>query len=217
MSTHKPTESGNQEPFAKAKSLTAPIARCNPILELELVLARRDLATFVRRQAVEAEQRLGFGIRPTPTAPNTYQQLRGAYVTSVDSGVPLPISNLYCEDSIYFAPSDNVAFRFWHDTAHVALGVSFSLEDELELAQWHLEQLERAGLTSDTLPWKVFHADTVGQIQLMGLIGRFPINQLRFVTDCIEFGPEVGLLDEIRRLPSPDAPTQVRSDILVTT
>lgn len=210
MSIQETTEPGNPDKFK------LPIVRSNPVLELELVLARRGLATFVRRQAVETEQRLGFGIRPTPIAPSTYQQLRGAYVTSVDSGVPLPISNLHCDDSIYFAPSDNVAFRFWHDTAHVVMGVSFALEDELELAQWHLEQLERGGFESDSLPWKVFHADMVGQIQLMGLIGRFPGHQLRFVTDCIEFGTGIGLLDEIRRLPDPEAPTQVRSDILVT-
>lgn len=210
MSTQETTEPGKPDKF------TMPIHRSTPVLELELALARRDLATFVRRQAVRTEQRLGFGIRPTTVAPSTYQQLRGAYVTSVDSGVPLPISNLYCDDSIYFALSDNVAFRFWHDTSHVALGVSFALEDELELAQWHLEQLERAGFESESLPWKVFHADMVGQIQLMGLIGRFPGHQLRFVTDCIEFGCEPALLDEIRRLPDPEAPTQIRSDILVT-
>lgn len=193
--------------------------RCNngnPALALELVLARNNLTGFVRQQAGQTAERLGFGYEACPDAPSTYQQLRGAYNESTDSGTPLLISNLFCDDSIYFRPEDNVRFRFWHDTSHIRMGVSFALSDELELALWHLNQLERAGFPVDSMPWRVLHADLVGQIQLMGLIGRFPINQRRFVNECIEYGFEVGLMEEIRRIPAPDAPSQTRSDILIT-
>jgi len=196
MSTHEPTTS--------------------PTLELELVLVRENLSSFVRRQARDAALRLGFSYEACPDAPSTYQQLRGAYTESTESGTPLLISNLFCDDSIYLTPEDNIRFRFWHDTSHIKLGVSFALEDEMELALWHLDQLERAGYPPTSLPWKVFHADLVGQIQLMALIGRFPINQRRFVTECMEYGFDTGLLEEIRRIPEPEAPTQSRSDTLVT-
>lgn len=195
---------------------TGPRKDDSPVLALEIVLARNDLTTFVRQQAFDAEQRLGFSIRACADAPSTYQQLRGAYVESQASGEPLAVSNLYCADSVYLNPRDNVLFRFWHDTSHVKLGVSFALDDELELALWHLEQCTRAGFPTGSLPWMVLHADLVGQIQLMGLIGRFPINQRRFVTECIEYGFETGLLEEIRRIPEPEAPCQTRSDNLVT-
>lgn len=194
---------------------TGPHKIESPVLAFELVLARHDLTAFIKRQAIETEQRLGFGLRACADAPITYQQLRGAYADSIDSREPLPISNLFCDATIYATPLDNLLFRFWHDASHMRLGVSFNLDDELELALWHLEQLERAGFASGSLPWNVLHADLVGQIQLMGLIGRFPINQRRFVTDCIEYGFEVGLLEEIRRIPEPEALAQTRSDILV--
>lgn len=195
---------------------TDPTRPDNPTLALELVLARGDLSRFVQQRAAEAEQRLGFTFEGCSDAPSTYQQLRGAHNESVDSGTPLPISNLYCDSTIFFTAQDNVRFRFWHDTSHIQLGVSFSLDDELELAQWHLQQLERAGFPKDCLPWRVFHADLVGQIQLMALIGRFPIHQRRFVTDIIEYGFEQGLLEEIRRVPDPGRPQRSRTDTLVT-
>lgn len=188
----------------------------SPTLAFELVLARNDLTSFVQDKARETAVRLGFSYEACPDAPSTYQQLRGAYAESEDNGTPLLISNLFCDTSIFFTPEDNVRFRFWHDTSHIKLGVSFRLEDELELGMWHLEQLQRAGFPVDSLPWKVFHADIIGQIQLMALIGRFPIHQRRFVEDCIEHGFEGGLMEEIRRIPAPDTPSQTRSDILVT-
>lgn len=187
----------------------------SPALTLELVLARSELTSFVQQQARETAVSLGFSYESCADAPSTYQQLRGAYAESEDSGTPLLVSNLFCDTSIFFTAEDNIRFRFWHDTSHMKLGVSFKLDDELELGMWHLEQLERAGYPKDSLPWKVFHADIVGQIQLMALIGRFPIHQRRFVADCIEYGFEGGLMEEIRRVPEPDAPIQTRSDHLV--
>lgn len=188
----------------------------NPTLALELVLARNDLTSFVQAQTCETIARVGFTYEACPDAPSTYQQLRGAYAGSQANGTPLPISNQFCDSAIFLTNLDNVRFRFWHDVSHVTLGVSFRLEDELELGIWHLEQLERAGYPKHSLPWKVFQADIVGQIQLMALIGRFPIHQRRFVEDCVEYGTEIGLMEEIRRIPAPDAPCPSRSDVLIT-
>ncbi|TWP34345.1 hypothetical protein [Leekyejoonella antrihumi] len=188
----------------------------NPTLALELVLARNDLTSFVQQQARDTGARVGFTYEGCPDAPSTYQQLRGAYAESQANGTPLPIYNQFCDTSIFFQDEDNICFRFWHDVSHMQLGLSFQLDDELELGIWHLEQLERAGFPKYSLPWQVFRADIVGQIQLMALIGRFPIHQRRFVEECVEYGTEIGLIEEIRRVPEPDAPCPSRSDILVT-
>lgn len=188
----------------------------SPALSLEIVLARDELTRFVQQQARDTAARVGFSYEACADAPSTYQQLRGAYAESRANGTPLPISNLFCGDTIYFADEDNICFRFWHDVSHMQLGLSFRLDDELELGLWHLDQLEDAGYPKRSLPWKVFHADIVGQIQLMALIGRFPIRRRRFVQECVEYGMETGLLEEIRRVPEPDAPSQCRSDVLMT-
>ena len=96
-------------------------------------LASIEVSQYVRECAQTTAETVGFGWIGTPDAPSTYQQLRAAYQESTTSGEPLPISNLACEPSIYARAEDNVAFRFWHDVHHVTFGLSFSLEDELEL------------------------------------------------------------------------------------
>lgn len=171
---------------------------------LDLLDARGKLSDYVRLQAENSALRLGFGWIPQPDAPSTYQQLRGAYRQSQETGEPLPVSSLHCDTVIYLWPSDNVHFRFWHDTSHVELGLSFSLEDELELALWHLAQIERAGHDPDSTPYRLLEADTVGQLLLLSLCGRFPLAQSVFVTDCLRQGLHQALLDEIRRVPLPE-------------
>lgn len=162
---------------------------------------RQALADFVTDQAERAAKEIGFGWRGTPHAPSTYQQLRGAYVHSLDAGEPLPISNEHCESSVYPAPEANVAFRFWHDVSHVRRGLSFNLEDELELALWHLTELRGAGYDPQSPVHQLMEYDLVGQVLLMGLIGRFPLDQGRFVATCAQAGLLGGLLDEVRRVP----------------
>ncbi|MBB2890952.1 hypothetical protein [Flexivirga oryzae] len=196
--------------------MSKPKATGSPALALEIMLARDDLTRFVQQQARETAARVGFSYEACPDAPSTYQQLRGAYEESTANGTPLPISNLFCDTSIFFDPEDNVRFRFWHDVSHIEHGLSFGLADETELALWQLDQAEKYGFPKGSLPWTLLHHDFIGQIQLMALIGRFPIHQRRFVTDCIEYGYDHGLLEEIRRVPAPDAPAQTRSDTLVT-
>lgn len=169
----------------------------------EISLARLRLAEFIQRKASETEARLGFGFVGVAKAPDTYQQLRGAFITSSDTKVPLPVLSLFCDTSIYWSPRENQMFRFWHDVSHIECGLSFTLADELELALWHLEQFERDGHTRTCLEYRMLEADLVGQLQLMGLIGRFPYNQLQFVEDCIRFGFHEGVLEEIRR-PEPE-------------
>lgn len=161
---------------------------------------RWHLQQLVTTKAQLLSKEIGFDWVGSPLAPSTYQQLRGAYQHSVSTGYPLPVSNLFCERTIYLNPSDNVAFRFWHDASHVRLGLSFQLEDELELANWHLAEVKAAGYDEDTSVYRLLQHDLLGQVFLQGVIGRFPFDQEAFVATCMIQGLTVGLLSEIRRL-----------------
>ena len=162
---------------------------------------RAELTRFVRGQADQTRRELGFGWAGAAAAPSTYQQLRSAVAHSQATGDPLLVSSLFCESTVYDSPEDNIRFRFYHDVHHVRLGLSFNLDDELELAQWHLDDLALTGFGKGSLPYELMSADLVGQIFLMGIIGRFPLDQRRFVTSCSDAGLVSGLLTEIRRLP----------------
>lgn len=162
--------------------------------------ARINLSRFVREQAERAAEELGFGWIGVPEAPSTLPQLRGAFQESQATAAPLPVSNLYCDDTIYIEPSDNVTFRFWHDVTHCRLGFSFELPDEWELTLWHLDQLAAAGLGPKTREYELFRLDLLGQVILLGIAGRFPIKQGEFSRTCAELGLDRGILHELRRI-----------------
>lgn len=162
--------------------------------------ARINLSRFVREQAEHAARELGFGWIGVADAPSTYPQLRGAFAHSTATAEPLPISNLYCDDTIFMEPDDNVAFRFWHDVSHCRLGLSFSLPDEWELSLWHLAQLNAAGLGPKTREYELFRLDALGQIILLALVERFPFNQGEFARTCADVGLDAGILAELRRV-----------------
>ena len=164
----------------------------------EMIAARFEVSSFIRHKAAETEKALGFGYVAVPDAPSEYQQLRGAYADAWATKTPLPVSNQHCETTIFLEPEDNIRLRFWHDVHHVKLGLSFNLDDELELATWHCQQMEHAGFSPDSLAFRLLRADFVGQIYLMGIKGRFPHNQRRFVETCVTHGLDLALLDEIR-------------------
>lgn len=162
--------------------------------------ARVNLSRFVRQQADKAAEALGFDWIGTPAAPATYPQLRAAFAHSAETGEPLPVSNEYCEDTVFLEPGDNVAFRFWHDTTHCRLGLSFTLPDEWELSLWHLDQLVQAGFDPAGLEYQLLRLDLFGQIILLGIAGRFPFNQGDFTRTCAELGLDAGVMAELRRV-----------------
>ncbi|MDV8022219.1 hypothetical protein [Rhodococcus sp. IEGM 1330] len=165
----------------------------------ELDEARITLSQFVFDQAKTTALDVGFGYQPASDAPTTYDGLREAYATSQQTGQALPISNQHSDDVIFTSPEANIAHRFVHDVHHCRLGLDFGLIDELELAIWHLDQLEDAGYERGTLEWTLFHADLVGQIQINAFAKRFPDDQRQFGIDCAVLGFERGVLAELRR------------------
>lgn len=162
--------------------------------------ARANLSSFVEHRAGFVTEEVGFGWIGVPVAPSTFPQLRAAFRRSQLNGEPLPVSNLYCERTVFDTPEGNVAFRFWHDTAHCRLGFSFELPDEWELAMWHLDELERAGFPPESGEYQLLRLDLLGQIILLGVAGRFPFDQRDFTTTCGVFGLDAGILAELRRM-----------------
>lgn len=172
-------------------------------LESELTKARALLSAFVEQRADLAADELGFGWTPAPDAPSTWPDLLDAFALSEDTGVPLPVSNQFCDNTVYLSPKTNMAFRFWHDSSHVRFGFSFELVDELELAGRHLTDLEKhGGVQRGSLPWRMLHADLVGQIYVMALARRFPVEQWPFVRSVFDLGFDRAVLEECRYGPA---------------
>jgi hypothetical protein len=166
--------------------------------QAEVRLAREVLTEFTLDQANRTARAVGFTSKPTPDAPSRYDVLQAAVRHSTETGEPLPISSEHNESVIYTTPEANIAFRFVHDVNHVRRQLSFQLVDELELALWHLQELEGAGFPPTSVPWRLLHADLIGQAQLMSLTRRFPLDQQRFVNSCLVDGFEQGLIIEAR-------------------
>lgn len=181
-----------------AMSNNQPTARLTPAAGIRG--ARLNCARFTAEMARQTAERVGFTYVPIEKAPSTAQQLIGAYEHSVRTGEPYPVSNLYCESTIYFEPINNYEYRFWHDVSHRQLGLSFTLEDEWALGIYHLEQAKLAGFPAGSLEYELLRCDIFGQVILLGIAGRFPYDQGLFALECAEFGLEAGILAELRRV-----------------
>jgi hypothetical protein len=161
-----------------------------------LCVARRNLTSFVTDQAEATARRLGFGWRGSELAPCSFDELQREYWSSELSGLPLRVSARFCERTIYGSPNGNHAMRFWHDTAHVRLGLNFTPDDEMELGCHHLEVLRAHGFAAESLEHRLLHADTIGQTLCNATIGRFPIDQRRFAETALRLGV-VGAIEEV--------------------
>lgn len=165
----------------------------------DVVDAADELSAFIVAAAARTAEQVGFGYILVPDAPNTFPTLTEAYAHSVATGEPLPISSDNSDDVIYNPASVNGALRFWHDVNHVRRRLDFGLVDELELSLWHLDELENAGHSRDSLVWRLLHADLTGQAYVQAFAQRFPFDQHRFVTGCVTAGFDHGLLAELKR------------------
>jgi hypothetical protein len=165
----------------------------------ELELARETISEFVIAQAEQTRLEVGFGWSPQPDAPSRFDVLQTAFAGATSTGEPLPVSDEHSDSVIFTGSSINFAMRYWHDVNHVRRNLSFDLIDELELSLWHLSVLEASGFGEDTLVWQLLHADLVGQVYVMALSRRFPLDQARFAGDCVGAGFDQGVLAEIRR------------------
>ncbi|TFV62037.1 hypothetical protein E4P41_08535 [Geodermatophilus sp. DF01-2] len=165
--------------------------------------AGQQLSEFILHAASATSEVVGFAWDGRADAPSVYPQLRRAVHHSLQTGESLPVSNENTESVIYASCEVNLALRFWHDVLHVLRGLDFSPPQELQLAMIHLAALEKAGFGQDSLEYRMFHADLVGQVHLIAIGKRFPVDQRQFVERCLNEGMEHALLMEIRGDVSP--------------
>lgn len=166
---------------------------------VELTNARAELSQFVHQMADRTRTRTGIDWYGTSDAPNTWKELKAAWLHSQVTGEPLPIYNGDCDTVILLRPEDNIAYRYWHDVTHLERDRSFSNTDELDMSIFHLWEAERHGLERGSLPWRLLHADAVGQNLHWAVLKEFVINQRVFITNCLLYGIEVALLAEMAR------------------
>jgi hypothetical protein len=171
-----------------------------------------NLSRFIRLQARMRRERLRFGWTPSIEAPSTYNALLAAYDMCACRRLPLRVSSLNCDPVIYDSPATNQAFRYWHDTSHIMFGLSFETDDELELADHHLEAVRAEGYGPDTIEHQLLHADTFGQAYFQMCTGRFVGNQVLFDTNCVLLGVEEAVSQEIAALQENDVVTRTDHD-----
>lgn len=145
------------------------------------------LQRFVRVRAAHLAREKGFGYRATADAPFTFPDLQAAHKLSRLTGVPLPISSLYNDRTIW-GPATNIGFRFWHDCTHLRLNAGFETEPEIEVGTEQLKELETVKIEPDSLPWRLLYAETIGQTRCIERLGAFPIDQRLFSADFCRGG-----------------------------
>jgi hypothetical protein len=167
---------------------------------VDLAHARAELSEFVILMAETTEKRLGFGWTATPDAPNSWKSLKIAWQQSLDTFEPLPIFDSASESVIFTSGEANIAYRFWHDVTHLERRRNFTNAHELDMAAFHLAEAEKHGLERGSLPWRLLHADAVGQTLHWAILHEFVADQRVFILNIIEFGMEAALLAEMARL-----------------
>lgn len=174
--------------------------------------AELNLSRFIRQQYCMQRVRLGFGVAPSLEAPSTFAELQEECSSCLKSGKPLRVSSLNSEPVIYDSPTTNYMFRYWHDTNHVILGLSFEPHDEFALAGYHLETLCGEGFGRETLESDLLLADTWGQAYFQWRTGRYVGNQLRFDTNFVLLGFEEAFNGEVAALQESDVVTRTDLD-----
>lgn len=165
----------------------------------ELLQARIELTEFITLMADQTAARLGFGWVRTPDAPNSWRELQAAWQHSLGEGVPLPVSDGGSDSVILISPEANGAYRFWHDVTHLERGRNFTNPHEVDMAVFHLWEAERHGLERGSLPWRLLHADAVGNVLHWAVLREYVINQRTFILNYLQFGIEDALLAEMAR------------------
>jgi hypothetical protein len=151
----------------------------------EIQLARVRLSRFIMGLAEETATELGVTWRASPCAPRSLADVTREFRTAMLSGLPVRISSMHCQNTIYVRPEGNVAFRFVHDSRHFFLQAGFDTEPEMLVASCHLARLKRAGFGPESVEFRMLYADTLGQTLFLAETGQYVINQLRFALRCV--------------------------------
>lgn len=138
--------------------------------------ARHSLSGAIDYLARRERAYTGIGMVAVADAPDTWEALQAVDLTA---GV-LPVWDGASGSTVYATPEDNYAFRYWHDMGHLRHGLSFTPDDEITLQHEHHLPRVAAIVGTDSLAYRLYHADTVGQIEYVMQHHRFPDDQLAF-------------------------------------
>lgn len=141
---------------------------------------RRELAAWAHDAAATATAATGVRYVAVDDAPSSYGAMLDAWQIALEVSSVFPVFAGGSADTVYGRPEANHAFRFAHDWAHYLLGLSFTLDHERLVARSHVGSLARYGASADAAA--VLWADTYGQSLYAERYGRFPTNQLEFVS-----------------------------------
>ncbi|MEC4857248.1 hypothetical protein R2325_16965 [Mycobacteroides chelonae] len=143
--------------------------------DLQRARLRLDGAVSRLAQAEVAETRIRY--RAVENAPDSWEALQAV---DLNKGY-LPVWNGASGQSVYLSQMTNYSFRYWHDMGHLFYRLSFTPEDEYELQnKFHLPAVADL-VGADSLAYRLYEADTVGQIDYVQIHHEFPVNQLAFV------------------------------------
>ena len=150
--------------------------------EQTAVTALRTLPFAVSHMA-QAAWPCGYDVTDAPDYAPTYDDL----LRQTAERDRITVSTLNCENNIYGSVKANCDFRAWHDRVHIVLGLDFSPENELKVAEYQCDQLRRAfKWTSYLEAWcALIYADVAAPINYFSAHGHFPVGQARAVAGYI--------------------------------
>jgi hypothetical protein len=123
---------------------------------------------------------------PTPDAPSSLAALQ-SWADAQRPGEPMPVFDGGCALTIFSSPQVNHAFRAWHDSLHLAHGLTFDKAGEYGLAGLHVEAAAAAGLSAEDQRALLF--EVLGQFEYAAANGgEFPTDQAAFVARCFAHG-----------------------------
>ena len=163
----------------------------------EVEQGRANLSIWIRGLAKETAAELGVRWRGARIAPQTLEAVIAEFRAATLAGLPVRVSNRFCEQTIYLEPDDNVAFRFVHDSRHYFLRAGFETEPELLVASCHLARLRWAGYPPGSIEYRLLEADTIGQALFVARTGHFVSNQRRFALRCLTTTFDEAITDEV--------------------
>lgn len=142
--------------------------------------ARAALSDLMIKKAHRIAKDIGFSYEPAPDAPSDYPSLIKAAQVSLKVRVPLKVYDGASDQTIYTSAEANYAFRFWHDVCHfITPGADFTVAGEALAIAVQAKGVEQA-FGKDSLEYKMFMADTLGQVTYFAIHGDFPQDQLAF-------------------------------------
>jgi len=116
---------------------------------------------------------LGQGVSLADRAPNSWADLTTSGLNDLHVW---PGASDKC---IYGKPEVNHALRYWHDRIHLEYDLSFSLEDELIVAEIHLESLH------DDSHKRIVYADIAEQVRYYYQHGEYVADQRNFIENLL--------------------------------